>query len=120
MLKEAAGIRKIYIACGFTDLRMGIDGLTDLIRERFSLDPLEKGTLFLFCGRKSDRIKAVIYEGDGFLLMYKRLMPGSRYSWPRTAAEAKLLSREQYTELMKGFNPLQKGLIGESEASRPG
>ena len=60
MLKEAAGISKIYIACGFTDLRMGIDGLTDLIRERFSLDPLEKGTLFLFCGRKSDRIKAVI------------------------------------------------------------
>ena len=120
MLKEAAGISKIYIACGFTDLRMGIDGLTDLIRERFSLDPLEKGTLFLFCGRKSDRIKAVIYEGDGFLLMYKRLMPGFRYGWPRTAAEARLLSREQYTELMKGFNPLQQGLIGESEARRPG
>ena len=49
MLRDAAGVSKIYIACGFTDLRMGIDGLTCLIQERFSLSPVEKGTLFLFC-----------------------------------------------------------------------
>ena len=78
MLKEAAGISKIYIACGFTDLRMGIDGLTDLIRERFSLDPLEKGTLFLFCGRKSDRIRM-------WLL-------GSLKNWMTCFKEASLIS----------------------------
>ena len=120
MLKEAAGIQKIYIACGFTDLRMGLDGLTLLVRERFGLDPLEQGTLFLFCGRKSDRIKALLYEGDGFLLLYKRLVPEFRYSWPRTASEAKLLTWEQYAELMKGFNPLRKGLIGEASCKRLG
>ena len=85
MLREAAtnGIRKIFVACGYTDLRKGIDGLSYLVQEEFSLDPLERGTLFLFCGRRSDRIKGLLVEGDGFLLLYKRLIPGSRFQWPR-------------------------------------
>lgn len=60
MLKDAVGITKIYIACGYTDLRMGIDGLSILAQEHFHLTPMEKGTLFLFCGRRSDRIKALV------------------------------------------------------------
>jgi transposase len=120
MLRDAIGISKIYIACGFTDLRKGIPGLTGLIQEQFGLDPLQKGTLFLFCGRKTDRIKAILFEGDGFLLLYKRLAPGFRYQWPRTLQEVRELTPEQYSYLMKGFNPLQKGLIGESKARRIG
>ena len=63
MLKDAVGVSKIYIACGYTDLRLGIDGLAFLIQEKFHLTPTEKGTLFLFCGRKSDRIKGLYFEG---------------------------------------------------------
>ena len=118
MLKDGCGIRKAFIACGYTDLRMGIDGLSLLVQEQFKLDPLEKGTLFLFCGRKSDRIKGLLYEGDGFLLLYKRLVPGFRFQWPRTPFEAKQITGEQYQELMKGFNPLKSGLIGEAHPSR--
>lgn len=122
MLRDATtnGIRKIYIACGFTDLRKGIDGLSLLIQEDFKLNPLEQGTLFLFCGRKTDRIKGLLFEGDGFLLLYKRLVPGFRFHWPRNAQEVKELSSEQYAWLMKGFNPLQEGLIGEVNPSRIG
>ena len=120
MLKDAVGVSKIYIACGYTDLRLGIDGLAFLIQEKFHLTPTEKGTLFLFCGRKSDRIKGLYFEGDGFLLLYKRLAPGFRYQWPRTVAEAKQLTREQFSELMKGFNPLQSGLIREIHPKRIG
>lgn len=120
MLKDAAGISRIYIACGFTDLRKGIPGLTGIIQEQFGLDPLEKGTLFLFCGRHNDRIKCVMYEGDGFLLLYKKLAPGFRYQWPRNAQEVKELSPEQFDYLMKGFNPLKKGLITEVKAKRIG
>lgn len=115
MLKDAAGVSRIFIACGFTDLRMGIDSLACLIQEQFGLDPLEKGTIFLFCGRRSDRIKALMFEGDGFLLLYKRLAPGFRYQWPRTDQEARALTKQQYAELMKGFNPLQQGLIHDIE-----
>ena len=98
----------------------GIDGLSLLIQEDFKLNPLEQGTLFLFCGRKTDRIKALLFEGDGFLLLYKRLVPGFRFHWPRNAQEVKELTSEQYAWLMKGFNPLQEGLIGEVNPSRIG
>lgn len=43
----------IFIACGYTDLRFGIDGLAALVQNEFELDPFQKGTLFLFCGRNS-------------------------------------------------------------------
>ena len=78
MLNDAdtSGFKKVYLATGFTDLRRGIDGLAAIIRFQFHLDPYDKNTLFLFCGRRSDRIKALLWEGDGFLLMYKRLDNG--------------------------------------------
>ena len=78
MLNNATGFRKIYIAAGYTDLRRGIDGLASIIKFNFQLDPYEKDILFLFCGRRSDRIKGLVWEGDGFLLLYKRLELGGR------------------------------------------
>ena len=77
MLNNATGFRKIYIAAGYTDLRRGIDGLASIIKFNFQLDPYEKDFLFLFCGRRSDRIKGLVWEGDGFLLLYKRLELGA-------------------------------------------
>ena len=74
---NASGFKKVYLATGFTDLRRGIDGLANIIRFQFKLDPDDKNTLFLFCGRRNDRIKALLWEGDGFLLMYKRLDKGA-------------------------------------------
>lgn len=106
MLAEAAGVRKVYIACGYTDLRKGIDGLAQMIGTTFDLNPYQKDVLFLFCGKRSDRIKGLLWEGDGFLLLYKRLEDGS-ISWPRTREQAALITREQYAMLMKGLNPLQ-------------
>lgn len=63
---NASGFKKVYLATGFTDLRCGIDGLANIIRFQFKLDPYDKNTLFLFCGRRNDRIKALLWEGDGF------------------------------------------------------
>ena len=56
MLNDFAGADKVYIACGYTDLRKGIDGLARLVQQQFALDPFTN-TLFLFCGRRRDRIK---------------------------------------------------------------
>jgi len=61
MLNDAAvsHFKKVYLAPGYTDLRRGIDGLASIVRFQFELDPYDKNTLFLFCGRKkSSRIKA--------------------------------------------------------------
>lgn len=84
---------KVYIACGYTDLRRGIDGLAGIVQQQFQLDPFTN-TLFLFCGRRRDRIKALYWEGNGFLLLYKRLENGS-FQWPRNGAEAKELTPQQ-------------------------
>ena len=92
----------VYIACGYTDLRNGIDGLARLIQQRYELDPFGNA-LFLFCGRRADRSKALYWEGDGFVMLYKRLETG-RYQWPRTAEEVRSLTPQQYRWLMEGLS----------------
>lgn len=112
MLNDGSGFKKIYLATGYTDLRRGIDGLAGIIQLQFQLDPFDKDTLFLFCGRQSDRIKALLWEGDGFLLLYKRLHIGA-FSWPRSAEEAVEITQEQYQQLMKGLEIVAKRPITE-------
>ena len=68
MLAEAAGAKRIIIACGRVDLRKGIDGLAQLIRTKYDLNPFEKNVLFLFCGCRGDRIKGLLWGGTSFLL----------------------------------------------------
>jgi transposase len=92
----------IYIACGYTDLRRGIDGLAGIVQSQFELDPCTP-SLFLFCGRRLDRLKALYWEGDGFVLLYKRLESG-RFQWPRSAEEVRTLTPQQYRWLMEGLS----------------
>ena len=94
--------KKVYIASGYTDLRNGIDGLSYLIESRYDLSPFDEGTLFLFCGRKSDRIKGLLWEGDGFLLLYKRIEDG-RFFWPRNKEELRMISLKQFHDLLSGL-----------------
>lgn len=93
---------KIMIAVGRSDLRRSIDGLSAMIRLKYDLDPLEKDTLFLFCGTRSDRIKGILWTGDRFVMIYIRLADG-RFQWPRTEEEARTLSGEEFLRLMDGF-----------------
>ena len=105
MLEDAAGIRRVVIACGKVDLRKGIDGLAMIIGDKYKQNPFEKGTLFLFCGQRSDRMKGLLWQGTGFLLLYKRFESGG-LSWPRNSEEAAELTEEQFRYLMLGLNPL--------------
>ena len=95
MLEDAAGIRRVVLACGTVDLRKGIDGLATIIGDRYGQNPFEKGTLFLFCGKRSDRCKGLLWMGTGFLLLYKRFEDG-RLSWPRNIQEAAELTGMDY------------------------
>ena len=107
----------VYIACGYTDLRRGIDGLASVVESQFHLDPFsgDSGgtpTLFLFCGRRSDRIKVLYFEGDGFVLLYKRLENGS-FQWPRNDEEARQITPQQFRWLMEGLS------IDQPKAHKP-
>ena len=112
MLNDGKGFKKIYLATGYTNLRRGIEGLAGIIRFQFELDPYDRNTLFLFCGRRCDRIKALLWEGDGFLLMSKRLDNGA-FNWPRSKAEAVTISEDPFQMLMQGLEIIAKHPISE-------
>ena len=61
MLGELSGVAKIYLVTGFTDMRKSIDGLMTIIKSTYSLDPYSNA-LFLFSGRRCDRLKALHFE----------------------------------------------------------
>ena len=105
MLNDFGGADHIFIKCGYTDLRRGIDGLAALVKQEMELDPFSN-SLFLFCGRRRDRIKALYWEGNGFVLLYKRLESGS-FQWPRKESEVKALTPQQYRWLMEGLKTEQ-------------
>ena len=71
MLGDISGLEKIYIVCGYTDMRKSIDGLCAVIEDQLKMDP-SSSALFLFCGRRRDRIKAVIRIFLPFILRYAR------------------------------------------------
>lgn len=102
MLNGASGFDHIYMACGYTDLRRGIDGLAGIVQNEFQLNPFQN-ILFLFCGRRTDRIKGLLWEGDGFLLLYKRLENG-KFQWPRSEDEASEITEQQFRWLTEGLS----------------
>lgn len=102
MLSELAKVKSVYLACGYTDLRKSIDGLAHIVQDQFHLDPFSN-SLFLFCGRRRDRMKALLWERDGFLLLYKRL-EGGKYQWPRTPEEMRKLTAQEYRWLLEGLS----------------
>ncbi len=117
MLKEAAGIKKVVLASGRTDMRMGINGLVKRITLIFGMDPLEDGTLYLFCGRRRDRIKGLLYDGgDGFVLITKRLTDGV-YHWPRNTDQPMTLDLAEYHRLLDGYTITSSIHKDTSEAS---
>ena len=105
MLGDLSRVEKIYLRTGYTDMRKQLDGLIDIIQYSFRLDPYSN-SLFLFCGKRADRIKAVHYEGDGFCHFYKRYENG-RLKWPRTGEEARQISHQQLRWLLEGLSPEQ-------------
>ena len=94
---------QVYILVGYTDMRLSIDGLASIVQQVFHLDPCARN-LYLFCGKRSDRIKALFWEGDGFILLYKRLENDGRFQWPRRESEARLITAQQLRWLLEGLN----------------
>ena len=107
-MMDLTKVRSYYIACGYTDLRLGIDGLAAVVTQQYG-SHLDEESLFLFCGRRTDCIKALYWCGDGYILLYKRLSNG-KFQWPRQA-ELRLLDPQSFRCFMKGLHIEQKTAI---------
>ena len=84
-------------------MRKSIDGLCAIVLDQLNTEP-DGRSIYLFCGKRCDRIKILLREPDGFVLFYKRLdVVQGRYRWPRNRSEAKALTWQQFDWLMSGL-----------------
>ena len=91
MLGDITAADEIYIVTGRTDMRKSIDGLCAIVEDQLHMEP-RRSALYLFCGKRCDRIKALLWESDGFVLLYKRMEVQGRFRWPRNQLEVKQLT----------------------------
>ena len=103
LLKRIEEYDHIYIACGYTDMRKGIDGLVSIIEHQHKHDPFSN-SIFLFCGRRRKFFKALTWEGNGFSLYYRRFDgQGASLCWPMKESEMECISIAQLNALLTGF-----------------
>ncbi len=112
MLGDISAATDIYIITGRTDMRKSINGLCSIIMDQLKEEPNDH-SIYLFCGRRCDRIKVLLREPDGYVLLYKRLdVVRGRYRWPRNSSEVKPITWQQFDWLMSGLEIEQpKALI---------
>jgi len=103
MLADISGVENIYIICGYTDMRKAIDGLCAIIEDQLKME-IDGNSLFLFCGKRRDRLKALLKEADGYVLISKRLSAQGCYRWPRDRSEVRNLTWREFDWLMSGID----------------
>ncbi len=104
MLKCLEHLDAIYVACGPTDLRKNVDGLSILVKQSFGLDPFSK-SLFLFCNGARNRLKALVWDRNGFIMLYKRLDgAGARFVWPSDPVQVREITNTQLEKLLDGLS----------------
>jgi len=93
--------KRVFLACGQTDMRKSINGLASIVESSFKLNPFD-GAIFVFCNRSRDRIKILEWDSDGFWLYFKRLEKG-HFRWPASGTEQTLtLTGEELSILLGG------------------
>ena len=104
LLKDIRDYSGIYLACGSTDLRRGIDGLAHIVKQEFQMDPFGN-YLFLFYNKSRNRLKGLTWCKTGFWLLYKRLDGmGARFVWPNSQEAARSISVAQLELLLSGMS----------------
>ena len=96
------GPAKVFVATRPVDFRKGIDGLALAVQEMFGLDPF-CGAVFVFRSKRADRIKLLVWDQTGMVLVHKRL-EGAKFVWPQVRDGVMRLSRAQYEALFEGLD----------------
>ena len=101
MIAVAAGMRGL-VATKPVDFRKGADGLVALVREALGHDPFA-GTIFVFRSKRADRLKILVWDGSGLVLVWKRLENGA-FRWPPISDGVMRLTASQLAALVDGMD----------------
>ncbi|CCV09443.1 IS66 family insertion sequence element accessory protein TnpB [Mesorhizobium opportunistum] len=105
---------KIYVATRPVDFRRGMDGLALAVQEMLGLDPY-CGAAFVFRAKRADRIKILVWDRTGLVLVHKRL-EGSKFVWPQVRDGVMRMSPAMFAALFEG---LDWRLVRPERARRP-
>lgn len=93
---------RIFVATKPVDFRKGMDGLAAVVQQHLRLDPF-CGAAFVFRPKRGDRLKVLIWDGSGLVLIHKRLEDG-KFAWPAIRDGVMRLSRGQFEALFEGLD----------------
>ena len=104
LMKDIREYSGIFLACGATDLRAGVDGLAHKVRQVFRMDPFGN-YIFLFCNKSRNRLKGLSWDRNGFIIYYKRLDGmGAKFVWPSSPEAVRDISVAQLEKLLNGMS----------------
>ncbi len=102
MIIPAQGLR-IVLAVRPVDFRCGHDALAGLVQNTLGLDP-HSGLIVVFRSKRADRLKILLWDGTGLVLIYKRLGRDGHFEWPQISGGVMHLTRVQFEALFDGLN----------------
>lgn len=112
MMKSfAGGADHIYLSLGATDFRKQTNGLAVIISLQFQLNPHEGNSIFLFCNKRKNALRALRWDGNGFILATKVLINDLKFQWPKTSGEVRNISFQQLEWLLAGLVIDQKKVL---------
>jgi transposase len=104
----ADGADHIYLALGKTDFRKQQNGLVSLVALQFKLDPHSGTSVFLFCNKRHNSLRALRWDGNGFILVTKTLTGEMKFQWPKNQGEVRNITKRQLEWLLSGLQIDQK------------
>ena len=104
----ADGVDHIFLALGATDFRKQQNGLVSLVALKFKLDPHLGANVFLFCNKRHNALRALRWDGNGFILVTKSLSDKMKFQWPKTQGEVRDITKLQLEWLLQGLQIDQK------------
>ena len=101
MIGIPAGVR-VLLATQPVDFRRGAHGLAALAAEALGEDPFS-GAVLVFRAKRGDRVKIVLWDGSGLVLVWKQLQQGA-FRWPPVMNGAMRLSPVEFAALFDGLD----------------
>jgi transposase len=107
----ADGADHIYVALGATDFRKQQNGLAALVALKFKLDPHSGASVFLFSNKRHNTLRALRWDGNGFILVTKSLSDEMKFQWPKTQGEVRDITKRELEWLLQGLQIDQKKVL---------